>query len=118
MTQNKEQLADEVMKTMVQKLNENKGLTSGWGKMVQQVFTDIGVGYRLRFAMDGTVTSEKVPASQINLKDAAATVTADNVETMKGFLDGSINPMEAMGNNLIKINGDMQALFKLLPAIG
>ena len=36
---------------------KTKIYTSGWGKMVQQVFTDIGVGYRLRFAMDGTVTS-------------------------------------------------------------
>lgn len=118
MTQNKEQLADEIMKTMEKKLNENKSLTSGWGKMVQQVFTDIGIGYRLRFAMDGTVTTERVPASQIDLKDAAATVTCDNVETMQGFVDGTINPMEAMGNNLIKVHGDIQALFKLLPAIG
>ncbi len=117
MTQNKEQLADQVMKTIEDRLNENKNLSSEWGKMVQQVFTDIGVGYRLKFAMDGTVSIEKVPASQINLKDAAATVTCDNVETMKGFIDGIINPMEAMGNNLLKVNGDMQALFKLLPAI-
>ncbi|WXG46877.1 MAG: SCP2 sterol-binding domain-containing protein [Candidatus Atabeyarchaeum deiterrae] len=117
MSQKKEKVADEVMKTVQQRLNESKDATKGWGKMVQQIFSDIGIGYRLKFAKDGTVTMEKVKASEIRTKDAAATVTVD-VDTMKDLIDGKLPPMEAMGTGKIKVDGDMTALLKLLPAFG
>lgn len=118
MPQKKEKMADDVMKIVEQRLNESKDVAAGWGKMVQQIFSDIGIGYRLKFAMDGTVKIEKAKASEMKPQDAIATVTIADVETFKSMVDGTLPPMEAQGTGKIKIDGDINALLKLLPAFG
>ena len=116
MSEEKEKIADGVMKEMEKRLNENKDLTEGWGKTVQTVFTDIGIGYQIIFAMDGSVHSEKKSASETKLEDAEATVFC-TVDTLKDVLDGKANAMEAMAAGRFKIEGGMNALMKLAPAI-
>lgn len=113
-----QQLADELMNTAVKKLNANKEKAVGFGKVVQIVFTDIAKGYKFAFAKDdGTVTMEKIPASQIKESDAAATMTLNKVETWKGIVDGSIDPREAMAEDLLQISGNLYATTKFQPAM-
>jgi putative sterol carrier protein len=118
MSQKKGKVADETMKIVEERLNENKDVTAGWGQTVQQIFSDIGIGYRFKFAMDGTVTIEKAKASEIKPEDAVATVTITDVETFKDMVDGTLPPLEAQGTGKVKVDGDINALLKLLPAFG
>ena len=113
----KKKIADDIMKHMEKKLNENKDLAEGWGKTIQTVFTDIETGYRMKFAMDGSIEKiEKKPASEIKLEDAEATVYC-TVDDLKDIIDGKVNAMDAMGAGKFRIEGKMDALMKLAPAI-
>ncbi|MEM3704151.1 MAG: SCP2 sterol-binding domain-containing protein [Candidatus Bathyarchaeia archaeon] len=114
--EDKKALAENIMKEIQRRLNEVKELNAGWGKAVQQVFQDIGIAYRIKFAMDGTAEIEKKPASEIKLKDAEATVFC-NVEDLQKILEGKLNAMEAMSSGVFKIEGSLDALLKLAPAI-
>jgi len=115
--QDKEEVADELMKIFERRLNEAPELAEGWGKAAQCVFTDIGIGYRFKFAMNGTIEKiEKKPASQIKPEDAEATIHC-KLDTLKDVVDGKLNAMEAMGMGLFKIEGKLEALMKLAPAI-
>lgn len=117
MAEDKEKVADELMKVFEKRLNETPELAEGWGKAAQCVFTDIGIGYRFKFAMDGTIEKiEKKPASEIKPEDAEATIHC-KLDTLKDVVDGKLNAMEAMGMGLFRIEGKMEALMKLAPAI-
>lgn len=110
-------MADDLMKVFEKRLNETPELAEGWGKAVQCVFTDIGLGYRFKFAMNGTIEKiEKKPASEIKLADAEATIYC-LLDTLKEVVDGKLNAMEAMGRGLFKVEGKLEALMKLAPAI-
>jgi putative sterol carrier protein len=113
----KRKIADEIIKELEKRLNENKDLAEGWGKAIQLVFTDIETGYRMKFAMDGTIEKiEKKPASEIKLEDAEATSYCA-VYDLKEIFDGKVSAMEAMGSGKFRIEGKMDALLKLAPAI-
>ncbi len=118
MSQDKEQFGDEVMNLVVKKLNDKKYNAEGWGQTIQLVFNDIAKCYKMKFAMDGAVSIEKIPAAQMKEADAISTVTFDKVETWKGVVDGEINPMDAIDSGSMVLGGDMNALYKLMPAIG
>jgi len=117
MSEEKKKIADDVMKEMEKKLNENKDLNEGWGKTVQVIYTDIETGYQVKYAMDGSVEKvEKKPASECKLEDAEATVFC-TVDDIKDIIDGKTNAMEAMGTGKFRIEGPLTALMKLGPAI-
>jgi len=113
----KQKTAEELIKTIVTKLNEIADVNEGWGKAVQFSFSDINVGYYLKLAMNGTVEKcDKKPASEMRVEDAEGTVILD-VDTLKGILDKTVDPMEALGKGLLRIEGKMDALMKLAPVI-
>ncbi len=115
MTQDKKREADEIMEKIEKRLNEKKESTKDWGKTLHLIFTDIDTGYRLRFTMDGTCTVEKEERSKMKATDAEATVST-SVDTLKGIMEGTSSPILAMMGGKIKIDGDMGALLKLMPA--
>jgi putative sterol carrier protein len=105
-------MADDIMKTMTKKLNEGKDRNKDWGKTINIVFSDIEVGYSLKYAMDGSVECKKETA-----EDAEATVNS-SVDDMKKTLDGEINSGDAYRNGLWQVEGDVMSLWKLAPAFG
>lgn len=117
MSEETKKIAEDIIKNTEKILNENKDLNEDWGKSVQMVFKDIETGYRFTFAMDGTIGKiEKKPSSEIKLEDAEATVFC-TVGDLKDIIDGKLNAMEAMGAGKFKIEGKLDALMKLAPAI-
>lgn len=114
MSEEKKNIADEIMKEMENRLNENKNMAEGWGKIVQVVFSDIQVAYVLKFAMDGSATIGKKPASEIKLEDAEATAYCD-VDTLKDIFDGKVNAMSSLSK--FKVKGNMSAFMKLSPVL-
>ncbi len=115
MTQDKIRAADEMIDAIEKKLNNSKELTKDWGKVLLLIFTDINVGYRLRFALDGTCTTEKEEAGKMKQADAEATVST-TVDAMIGIIEGTQSPVLAVMSGKIKIDGSMTALMKLMPA--
>ncbi len=113
----KKKIAEDIMKEMEKKLNENKDLNEGWGKSVQVMYTDIETAYLIKFAMDGSVEKvEKKTASEFKLEDGQATVFCA-VDDIKDIIDGKTSAMEAMGTGKFRIEGPIDALMKLGPAI-
>ncbi len=115
MSQDKIRQADEMIGAIKEKLNSKKEVTKDWGEVLHLIFTDINVGYRLRFAMDGTCTTEKEEAGKMKQADAEATVST-TVDIMKGIIEGTQSPVLAVMSGKIKIDGSMTALMKLMPA--
>jgi putative sterol carrier protein len=113
----KKKIADDIMNELAKKLNESKDLTEGWGKAIQIVFTDIETGYNVKFAMDGSIEkTEKKPLSAIKPEDAEATCYC-TVDDLKDIIDGKVSAMEAMGSGKFRIEGKLDALMKLAPAM-
>jgi putative sterol carrier protein len=113
MAEDREKLGEDLIKELTKRINDNADLIAGWGKAFQIVFTDINVGYWIKVSMDGTV--EKVEKA-IKKEEAVATIS-QATETLKGMFDGKISGMEAMSTGLVKVEGPMDALIKLAPAI-
>jgi len=117
MSEEKKKIAEDIMMKMEKRLNENKDLNEGWGKSVQVIYTDIETGYQIKFAMDGSVERvERKAASECKPEDAQATFFGA-VDHIKYIIDGKISAMEALGTGKFRIEGPLEALKKLGPAI-
>lgn len=116
MSEEKRKSADSMMKEMEKRLNENKDLNENWGKSIQVIYTDIETCYNLKFAMDGSVQIEKKPVSSIKLEDAAASIYC-TVDDIRDIIDGKMSAIEAMSSGKFRIEGPLEALMKLSPAI-
>jgi putative sterol carrier protein len=105
-------IADDMMKEIVKKLNTGKEANKDWGKTINIVFSDIEVGYSLKYAMDGSVECKKETVDD----DAIATLNVA-VGDLKDVLEGNISGMDAYMNGLFQIDGDMMSTHKLMPAL-
>jgi putative sterol carrier protein len=113
---NKNVTAEAIMKTITDKLNAKPEAAKNWGQSMNLVFSDVGYGYWIKFAMDGTVERvEKGNALALKKKGAVATVTT-TTDTLQAILDGIIQAMSAMYSGAIKVDGPIDAVMKLSPA--
>jgi putative sterol carrier protein len=109
----KEEYADKTMETIKEKLNGMADSNKGWNKKLQMCFTDINVGYLLQIGDDGTVSQfDKNPLKDGKGQPADVSIYA-TVDVMEGIMKKEINPMMAMMQQKISIDGDMSALTRL-----
>ncbi len=112
----KNKLADELIKDITKRIDQNAEKTKGWGKAIKLVFTDIQVAYWAKLAMNGTIEAvEKGSPNQLQTKEAVATLNM-STDTLAGLLNGSISPVAAFLKGNIKIDGSIDALMKLATA--
>ena len=109
----KEEFADTLMETIKEKLNSIADSNKGLNKNLQMCFTDIDKGYLLHIGDEGTVDkSEKNP-----LKDGKGVPSDVSIYTTTDVIDALIkkemNPMMAMMQGKIRIEGDMGLLTRL-----
>ena len=109
MTESEERQAEELIKTMINKINANAERIKGGGEAFQIVFRDISVGYWIKVSMGGSV--ERVEKA-IKKKESIATITT-TISTLQGILDGAISPVSAMLSGQIQIEGTIETLMKL-----
>lgn len=110
----KEEQADALIETFKEKLNAVANSNKGWNKKIQIVVDDISMGYLFQMGEDGTVANlDKYPVKG-KAEPADATVHM-TVEVMEGILEKRVNPVMAMTQGLIRIEGDMGALTRLGP---
>jgi len=109
----KEEFTDNLMETIKEKLNSIADSNKGLNKNLQMCFTDIDKGYLFHIGDEGTVDkSEKNP-----LKDGKGGPSDVSIYTTTDVIDALIkkemNPMMAMMQGKIRIEGDMGLLTKL-----
>jgi len=109
LTESKQKQAEELVKTIVEKINANSEKIKDWNQTFQIVFKDINVGYLIKISMNGKV--EKVE-KEIAQKESVATITSET-DTLQNILDGVISPLSAMFNGQLQIEGSIDTLFKL-----
>jgi putative sterol carrier protein len=110
----KEELADNLMETFKERLNAVANSNKGWNKKIQVVVDEISTGYLLQMGDDGTVKSMDKYTLKGAPEPADATIHM-NTEVMEGILEKRVNPVMAMTQGLIRIEGDMSALTRLGP---
>jgi len=114
----KEKSPDNLIKKLVQRINENSEKTKGWGKAIKLLFTDIAVTYWMKLSMNGNVeTVEHGSTSQMQGKEAIAALSM-TTDTFAGLLNGSVSPIATFLKGEIKIEGSIEALMKLASAFG
>lgn len=112
---NKEEFADNLMETFIGKLNSMADSNKGWNKKIQLCLEDVETAYIIQIGDDGTVEhSDKKPLQE---KDESADATVyTTVDTIGGIFKKEINPMMAMMQRKIRIEGDMSVITKLASA--
>jgi putative sterol carrier protein len=109
LTESKETQAEELIKTIIGRINANAEKMKDWGKTFQIVFKDINVGYLIKVSANGTV--EKVE-KELKKKEAVATIIT-TTDTLQKILDGATSPVSAMMNGQVQIEGSIGTLMKL-----
>jgi putative sterol carrier protein len=111
MSDDLKKIAEDMMKEIMKKLNTSKESNKDWGKTINIVFSDIDVGYSVKYAMDGSVECKKetVDDAIVNMNVA--------VEDLKKVLEGEMSGMDAYNNGLFQVEGDLMSLQKLMPAL-
>ncbi len=112
---NKEELADNLMETFIGKLNSMADSNKGWNKKLQLCLEDIETVYIIQIGDDGTVEhSDKKPLQE---KDESADASVyTTVDAINGILKKEINPMMAVMQRKVRIEGDMSVITKLASA--
>jgi putative sterol carrier protein len=113
----KEELADTMAETFREKLNALANANKGWNKKIQFCLDDINICYIFEFEEDGTVPhigKKMIKKGKTESADATVHLTVD---TMEGLLNKQINPVMAMTQGLLQIEGDISALTRLAPVL-
>ncbi len=114
----KEKVADTLMENLKEKLNSMANSNKGWNKKMQVCFSDINTGYLIHVGEDGTVKSfDKNPLKDGKGEPADATVYM-TVDVIEGITKKEINPMMAMMQGKIRLEGDMGVITKLASIFG
>ncbi len=109
MSENKEKLAEDLVKEMTKRINENAEMLENWGKTFQLVFSDINVGYLFTITMKGEVGKVE---KAIRKEDAIVTLT-QSTDTLKDIFDGKLTPIAAAQMGKVTIDGPLMELAKL-----
>ena len=110
---NKEEVVKWI-KVMVDKMNEACPYTAeGWGGSVQLVIPDLGTGWLVKMAMDGTVEScdEKID------EEAASGVVEMDSDTFVGIFAKTIVAAEASAEGKMRARKSIEALIKVFAPI-
>jgi hypothetical protein len=98
------------MDIIVQRLNDvGPYVAADWGGAVQFIFPDLGTGWFLKMAMDGTVESceEKIDEASAN-----GVVEIDS-DIFVGIYNKTVSQAEARASGKIKARGSLDAMLKV-----
>jgi hypothetical protein len=102
-------IADDMMKEIGIGLNERA--RKDWGKTINIIFSDIDVGYAIKFAMDGSVEIAK------GIVEGGILTANVMVPVLKDVMDGNLNALELFNGDVCEVEGDVWSLNMLMPAL-
>lgn len=113
----KEMLADTLMETFKERLNALADINKGWNKKIQFCLDDINIGYVIQFKEDGTVgyvDKKSLEKGKVLPADVTVHLTVD---VMDRIMKKEIHPVMALTQGLLRVEGELSALSRLLPVI-
>ena len=109
----KEQL-EKVMREFVDKANEVcPEFAQGWAGTIQVNIPDLGTGWFLKFAMDGTVES---CVEKVDEENAEGVLECDS-DLFSDIWDKKIGGMEALAMGKLQVRKSLDALMKMMPVM-
>jgi len=110
--------SEQVIQILTDRINAKPKSTADWGGSIIWYFVNTEEAYLMKFATDGKVeTTEKSSLNLLKQKKPNAIINT-STDTMEMLLDGTIQAAAAMGSGSIKIEGSLESVFKLAPALG
>jgi putative sterol carrier protein len=109
LTENKEKQAEDLIKTIVEKINANSEKLKGWSGSFQIVFKDANGRYLIKVSSNGKVERVEKNAKS---EESVATITT-TTEILQSILDGQTSPILAMMKGQIQVEGSIGNLMKL-----
>ena len=105
---------EQVMKEFVDKANQVcPDVAQGWGGSIQVLIPDLGTGWFVQFAMDGTVES---CVEKLDEENAEGVLECDS-ELFSDIWDKKIGGMEALAMGKLQVRKSLDALMKMMPVI-
>lgn len=109
----KEELVENLMQTLKEKLDGMADSNKGLNKKINLCFEDIDTGYLVHIGEDGTVQQfdkKSLEEAKASPSDVAIYMTVDVID---GIMKKEINPMMALMQGKIRIEGDMSVATKI-----
>ena len=104
----------QIMEEFVEKANEiGPMIAEDWGGKVQVIMSDLGVGWMVKFAMDGTIESW----DEMIDEDAADGVMECSSDIFVDIWEKRLPGMEALADGKLATRKSLDALMKLAPII-
>jgi hypothetical protein len=118
MSEEKEKIAEDSVNILIGRLKKHPETLKGWGKAFRIGFEDIGMGWWIKIAMDGSIEKvESGPWKKIKTKEAVSSLIT-TADTLAGVLAGEINSQSAAASGAVKVEGSYEGIMKIAPAMG
>jgi putative sterol carrier protein len=110
--------ADDILQVLSKKINSKPEPTANWGGSIIWNFINTDEAFLMKFGMDGKVANiEKGKLAALKEKKPNAVLNT-STDTMEMINDGILAAAGALQGGQIKIEGSMESVFKLAPALG
>jgi putative sterol carrier protein len=108
----KKEEVEKLFQEIIERLNDvGPDVAADWGGSLLYVIPDLGTGWLLKMAMDGTVES----LTESTDEEAALGVVELDSDTFVDIYTGRNSPMNAVAAGKCKMRKAMDALVKILP---
>lgn len=104
----------QIMEEFIERANDiGPMIAEGWGGKVQVIMSDLGTGWMVKFAMDGTIESwdEKID------EDAADGVMECHSDVFVDIWEKRLPGQQALADGKLATRKSLDALMKLAPVI-
>ena len=108
----KKEEVEKLLQDIVNRLNGvGPDVAADWGGSLLYVISDLGTGWLVKMAMDGTVES----CNETTDEEVATGVVEMDSDTFVEIYTGKNSPMNAVAAGKVKMRKAMDALVKILP---
>ncbi len=108
----KEKHAEDLIRTIVDKINSHSDKLKGWTGAFQIVFKDANTAYLIKVSDNGTVEKAQKTAVDTKNSDTMAGIIT-TTDTLQSVLDGTTSPISAVVKGQIQVEGSLGNLMKL-----
>ena len=102
--------AQELINTMVGKINDVPDLSVDWGQAVIFHFLDVDQAFRIKFAMDGKVEKVEKGALKLLLKKGVKATFSSTSSVIESILDKTVDLRTVLASGAMKVEGDDGAI--------
>ncbi len=99
--------AEDVIKTIVKKINEKSDNIKEWNKAIQFAFSDVDITYWIK------ITNGKVERVEKAKRDDATVTVTCSVEILQKIVDNKLSSVQALITRKVKVDGPLKVIREL-----